>query len=198
MKKLIAACLFLCAFTAHAAAVKTADLQPDNLFPRVKMETNYGTFVVELDRTKAPITVNNFLRYVVDGTYNNTIFHRVIKGFVVQGGGFTLKGAPVKTRKPIFNESGNGLKNTLGSIAMAREDDPHSATSQFFFNMGNNDGLNPSTRHWGYTVFGDIMSGMSVLEKIEKVPTQYDSNVGDQDVPTAPVILEKATLIKQK
>ncbi|MED5525027.1 MAG: peptidylprolyl isomerase [Pseudomonadota bacterium] len=196
MRRLLAACLCLASFLGQAATTKTDDLQPDNLFPQVKMETSMGDIVVELDRTKAPITVNNFLRYVVDGTYNNTVFHRVIKGFVVQGGGYDVKYNARKEREPIFNESGNGLKNRLGTIAMARTDDPHSATSQFYFNMADNDGLDPSPRHWGYTVFGEVMDGLDVLEKIETVPTEYNSAISSPDVPTAPVMLKKVTLMK--
>ncbi|WKE64897.1 peptidylprolyl isomerase [Gallaecimonas kandeliae] len=194
MTRILGALLLLVTGLAQAA-IKTDDLQPDNLFPHVSMETNFGTIVVELDRTRAPITVNNFLRYVVDGTYDNTLFHRVMKDFVVQGGGFDLKFNPRKTREPIVNESGNGLSNALGTIAMAREDDPHSATSQFYFNVANNDRLDPSPRRWGYAVFGEVIEGLDVLEKIETVPTEYNSAVGDNNVPTAPVILKKAKLL---
>lgn len=189
------ASLLLLASTLSQAAIKTDDLQPDNLFPRVKMETSLGTLVVELDRTRAPITVDNFLRYAVDGHYNDSLFHRIIKDFVVQGGGYDLKFNERPTRAPIFNESGNGLSNSLGTIAMAREDAPYTATSQFYFNVANNDRLDPSPRRWGYAVFGEVVEGLEVLEAMAAVPTELDAKTGFSDVPSAPVILRKVTLL---
>ncbi|EKE72373.1 peptidylprolyl isomerase [Gallaecimonas xiamenensis] len=189
------ASLLLLASTLSQAAIKTDDLQPDNLFPRVKMETSLGTLVVELDRTRAPITVDNFLRYAVDGHYNDSLFHRIIKDFVVQGGGYDLKFNERPTREPIFNESGNGLSNSLGTIAMAREDAPYTATSQFYFNVANNDRLDPSPRRWGYAVFGEVVEGLEVLEAMAAVPTELDAKTGFSDVPSAPVILRKVTLL---
>ena len=177
------------------AAIKTVDLQPDNLFPRVRFETNFGNFVVELDRTRAPITVDNFLRYAVDGHYNKTLFHRIVKNFVVQGGGYDFKFNERPTRKAIVNESGNGLRNEVGTIAMAREDDPHSATSQFYFNLKDNKNLDPSPRRWGYAVFGEVVDGMDVLKKMGNVATETDPNTGFENVPTAPVMLNKVVLL---
>jgi peptidyl-prolyl cis-trans isomerase A (cyclophilin A) len=160
----------------------------------VELETSRGTVVVELNRNRAPATVNNFLRYVLDGHYDNTLFHRVIADFVVQGGGYTSEFEERPVRDPVLNESGNGLKNNSGTIAMARYNDPHSATSQFFFNLKNNDSLNPSARSWGYTVFGDVIEGFDVLESIVAVETGYSDGLGAPDVPLEPVLLIRATV----
>ena len=127
-------------------------VQPDNYYPRVKMVTSMGDIIVELDRSRAPITVNNFLRYVDMRSYEETIFHRIVPDFVVQGGGYDTNFVEKPSLGKIFNESGNGLKNKMYNITMARQDDPHSATRQFFFNMAKNDSLDPG-RNWGYTVF---------------------------------------------
>lgn len=167
---------------------------PDNMFPSVKLETSMGDIVVELNRMRAPITVNNFLRYVLEGEYDGTIFHRVMPGFVVQGGGYTKDIEEKTEHEAIFNESGNGLKNITGSIAMARFDDPHSATRQFYFNMENNTSLDPNSRSWGYAVFGMVVSGMEVLEAISDVETGYSEALDAEDVPVAPVILIKASV----
>jgi peptidyl-prolyl cis-trans isomerase A (cyclophilin A) len=167
---------------------------PDNAFPAVELETSMGTVVVELNRNRAPATVNNFLRYVLDGHYDNTLMHRVIADFVVQGGGYTPEFEERPVHDPVLNESGNGLKNNSGTIAMARYNDPHSATSQFFFNMKNNDSLNPSARSWGYTVFGDVIEGFDVLESIAAVETGYSEGLGAPDVPLEPVLVIRATV----
>jgi peptidyl-prolyl cis-trans isomerase A (cyclophilin A) len=170
------------------------EMIPDNMFPIVKLETSMGDVEVELNRMRAPITSNNFLRYVLEGEYDGTIFHRVMPGFVVQGGGYT-KDIEEKTLHPnIFNESGNGLKNIPGSIAMARYEDPHSASRQFFFNMANNTSLNPGSSNWGYTVFGEVVSGMDVLEAIAEVQTGYSEALNAEDVPLEPVLLIKASV----
>lgn len=169
-------------------------VDPTNIYPKVKLETSMGVIVVELDRVKAPITVDNFLTYVVSGEYNNTIFHRVIEGFVVQGGAYDSEFNEKKLNKTIFNESGNGLKNDLGTIAMAKESRPHTANRQFFFNAADNDSLNPG-RSWGYAVFGAIIEGDDVLEKIAKVSTKYHEGMAWDDVPVEPVLLIKATLL---
>lgn len=169
-------------------------VDPTNIYPQVKLETSLGVIVIELDRVKAPITVDNFLEYVVAGEYNNTIFHRVIDDFIVQGGGYDAKFNAKKLGKSIANESGNGLKNTTGSIAMARENRPHTANRQFFFNLADNSNLDPG-RHWGYAVFGAIIAGEAVLEAIAKVPTDYNEAMAWNDVPVKPVILIKATLL---
>ena len=168
--------------------------------PQVELKTNEGTVVVELYADKAPKTVANFLQYVKDGFYGGTIFHRVIDGFMIQGGGFDRDMRDKsKTRAPIENEAGNGLKNEAGSLAMARTPDPHSASAQFFINLKNNDFLNyrePTTQGYGYAVFGRVTRGMEVVNKIAKVPT---GNAGPhQNVPREPVIIESATVIPEK
>ena len=142
--------------------------------PRVEMKTNLGSIVLELYPDKAPETVKNFLQYVEDGFYKNTVFHRVIAGFMIQGGGFDAALKQKPTRSPIQNEAGNGLKNETGTIAMARTSDPHSASAQFFINVANNAFLNhkaPSQNGYGYAVFGKVVSGMDVVNKIAALPT---------------------------
>lgn len=170
------------------------EMIPDNMFPTVVMETSMGTVEVELNRMRAPITSNNFLRYVLEGEYDGTIFHRVMIGFVVQGGGYTKDIEEKKLYDNIYNESGNGLENAFGTIAMARYDDPHSATRQFYFNMEDNKSLNPSSRSWGYTVFGQVISGMEVLQAIAEVETGFSEALNAEDVPVEPVILIRATV----
>jgi len=168
---------------------------PENAFPIVVLETSMGNIEVELDRMRAPATVNNFLRYVVEGGYDGTIFHRVMKDFVVQGGGYDENFEERPVHEPVMNESGNGLGNIPWTIAMARFSDPHSATNQFFFNVADNTGaLNPSPKQWGYTVFGTVITGQDVLEKIAAVETGYNAEVDFQDVPLVPVTLVKATV----
>lgn len=169
-------------------------IDPNNLYPQVKLETNMGTIIVELDRIKAPYTVNNFLSLVVLGDYDNTIFHRVIADFVVQGGGYDDKYVPKTIGDTIVNESGNGLKNDTGTIAMARERNPHSSTRQFYFNVSDNDSLNPG-RGWGYAVFGEITHGQEVLQKMALVETDFNEELAWEDVPVKPMILIKATLM---
>ncbi|MCW8925364.1 MAG: peptidylprolyl isomerase [Xanthomonadales bacterium] len=171
-----------------------AEMIPDNLFPVVRLETSMGIIEVELNRMRAPATSNNFLRYVLEGGYDGTIFHRVMPGFVVQGGGYTPEIKETAEHESIFNESGNGLQNIRGSVAMARYNDPHSATNQFFFNMENNTSLDPSSRSWGYAVFGEVISGMEVLEAISDVETAYSEKLNAEDVPVEQVLLIKATV----
>jgi len=168
------------------------EMIPDNLFPIVELETSMGVIEVELNRMRAPITSNNFLRYVLEGEYDGTIFHRVMPGFVVQGGGYTVDIEEKTLHEDILNESGNGLKNSTGSIAMARYEDPHSATRQFYFNMNNNTSLDPGPKNWGYTVFGTVVSGMEVLEAIAGVETGYSEALDAEDVPLTAVLLIKA------
>jgi len=170
-----------------------AAIQPDNLFPRVKIETNFGDIIVELDRTKAPTTVDNFLLYVSKQSFNDTVFHRIVPGFVVQGGGYGADYRGLPAFPPIVNESGNGMKNKAFSIAMARNNSPHSATRQFYFNVADNDTLDPG-RNWGYAVFGEVMEGTEVIEKMAEVETAYNPKLGWRDVPVTPVILIKATI----
>ena len=165
--------------------------------PRVKLETSMGDIVIELDAAKAPKTAANFIDYVKDGFYNGTVFHRVMDGFMIQGGGFEpgLKQKP--TKAPIDNEANNGLKNDKYTIAMARTNDPHSATAQFFINVADNDFLNhtaPTSNGWGYAVFGKVTSGMDVVDKIKGVKT---GNSGfHQNVPTQDVIINKAVIVE--
>jgi cyclophilin family peptidyl-prolyl cis-trans isomerase len=165
--------------------------------PQVDLKTSLGTIRLELYPARAPKTVENFLQYVKDGHYNGVIFHRVIPNFMIQGGGMDKGMREKKTRAPIENEAKNGLKNDLGSIAMARTSAPHSASAQFFINTKNNDFLNyPGQDGWGYAVFGKVVSGMDVVMKIQQVPT---GNVGPYgDVPKEPVIIESATLVAEK
>ncbi|WP_019625598.1 peptidylprolyl isomerase [Thioalkalivibrio sp. ALJT] len=167
-----------------------------NTNPQVAIETNHGRIVLELNAEAAPETVANFLAYVDDGFYNGTIFHRVIPGFMVQGGGFNENMSQKPTRDPIRNEADNGLKNETGAIAMARTQDPHSASAQFFINVNDNDFLNhtaPNTQGWGYAVFGKVTEGMDVVRKIEGVPTGRSGM--HQDVPQEPVILQSVTRV---
>jgi len=155
-----------------------------------------GSIDIELDHAKAPNTARNFEQYVTDGFYNGTLFHRVINGFMVQGGGMEPNMKQKKTRAPIENEANNGLKNAIGTIAMARTSDPHSATAQFFINVANNDFLNftsPSANGWGYCVFGKVVDGMDVVNQIKTQPTT--SKHGHQDVPVNDIIIESAEVI---
>jgi len=163
--------------------------------PRVKFQTSQGEFVVELQPAKAPKTVENFLQYVADKHYDGTIFHRVIDGFMIQGGGFTSAMVQKPTRPPIPLEANNGLKNEVGTIAMARTGNPNSATSQFFINVANNTGLNaPQPDGYGYAVFGKVLSGMDVVDKIRQTPTGNQN--GFQNVPTTPITITSVNLLK--
>jgi cyclophilin family peptidyl-prolyl cis-trans isomerase len=186
----------LLALLALSALGTTAALGAD---PRVELKTNLGPIVIELNEAKAPKTVANFLQYVKDGHYNGTVFHRVIDGFMVQGGGFDKDMKQKKTRGPIENEAANGLKNDYGTVAMARTPDPHSASAQFFINVKNNDFLNfrePTPQGYGYTVFGKVVAGMDIVDKIAKVQT---GNAGPyQNVPRDPVVIESAVILPAK
>jgi peptidyl-prolyl cis-trans isomerase A (cyclophilin A) len=173
------------------------DLIPDNMFPSVRLETSMGDIVIELNRMRAPATSNNFLKYVLEGQYDNTIFHRVMPEFVVQGGGYSETFEERKQHPPVINESGNGLKNMPMTVAMARFDDPHSATSQFYFNLSNNDSLDPNSRNWGYAVFAEVIAGQQVVESISVVETNYNENLDAQDVPVETVFLKRATVLEQ-
>ncbi len=167
----------------------------DTESPRVTFETNHGSFVLELDRGAAPETVENFLAYVRDGFYEGTIFHRVIAGFMIQGGGFTSEFKQLQTRAPIRNEADRGGENDRGSIAMARTSDPHSATAQFFINVVDNDFLNHRGRTpqgWGYAVFGRVVEGMDTVDRIAAVET--DSRGMFQDVPQDTVVIQKTRM----
>lgn len=166
--------------------------------PIVEFDTTHGAIVVELDAQKAPVTVANFLDYVESGHYDGTVFHRVIDGFMIQGGGMDSKMNEKRTGTPIKNEANNGLKNDVGTIAMARTSDPHSATAQFFINVKNNDFLNytsPTPQGWGYAVFGKVTDGMDVVNQIKGVATgRYGHHA---DVPTMPVVINSAKVISK-
>jgi peptidyl-prolyl cis-trans isomerase B (cyclophilin B) len=162
----------------------------------IKLHTNHGVISLELDADKAPDTAANFTQYVKDGHYNNTVFHRVIDGFMVQGGGFEPGMKQKPTRDPIQNEANNGLKNDMYTVAMARTSAPHSASAQFFINVSNNDFLNhsaPTPQGWGYCVFGKVVDGTDVVDNIRKVKT--GSKGMHQDVPVEDVIIEKAEVV---
>ena len=165
--------------------------------PRVKLQTNQGDMVITLDAAKAPKTVENFLTYVKEGFYNGTVFHRVIDGFMVQGGGFEPGMKQKQTHAPIENEANNGLKNDKYTLAMARTSDPHSATAQFFINVSNNDFLNftaPTPNGWGYAVFGKVAQGMDVVDKIKALPTRAQGP--HQNLPVTVVTIRKASVEK--
>jgi peptidyl-prolyl cis-trans isomerase B (cyclophilin B) len=162
----------------------------------VKLHTNHGIITLELDAAKAPDTVANFLQYVNDGHYTNTVFHRVIDGFMIQGGGFEPGMKQKPTRAPVKNEAANGLKNDNHAVAMARTTDPHSASAQFFINISDNEFLNhsaPTAQGWGYCVFGKVVEGTDVVDKIRTVKT--GSSGMHQDVPVDDVLIEKAEAV---
>ena len=172
------------------------NIQKDNFYPRVKFETTMGDIVIELERRRAPITVNNFLSYVVRGEYDNTVFHRIVPNYIVQGGGYDADYKERKSKRTIYNESGNGLKNDAYTISMARKGDPHSAIRQFFFNAKDNDNLNPG-RDWGYTVFGSVIEGTEVIDAMSTVETEYKAVVGFRDAPVENIMLKKASLLPE-
>jgi peptidyl-prolyl cis-trans isomerase A (cyclophilin A) len=182
--------------TANTPRQTGENIQKDNYYPLVMFETSLGNIVIELNRRKAPATVNNFLSYVKRGQFDNTLFHRVIPGYIIQGGGYDAEYQEKKASRSIINESGNGLKNDLHSIAMAREDDPHSAKRQFFFNMKDNNNLDPG-KNWGYTVFGSVVEGAAVLDKIALVETEYKAIIRFQDAPRENVLLMTATVLPE-
>lgn len=160
----------------------------------IKLTTSKGDILIELDEENAPLSCANFRKYVEDGHYDGTIFHRVINNFMIQGGGFTTDMIQKPTREPIENEAKNGLKNESGTIAMARTMDPHSATAQFFINVSNNNFLDyPGQDGWGYAVFGKVTEGMDVISAIKGVETTHRG--GHSDVPVEPIVIEKAEIV---
>lgn len=186
MKQLLLKTLFTLLLAAILATHAWAE--------KVVMQTSLGNIVLQLNKEKAPKTVENFLQYVEAGFYNGTIFHRVIKGFMIQGGGFTPDMEKKKTREPIQNEAKNGLKNKRGSIAMARTPIPHSATAQFFINHKDNGSLDyPSRDGWGYAVFGEVTEGMDVVDAIAEQKTGSKNRM--QNVPSTPVVIEKVSVV---
>lgn len=165
--------------------------------PQVEMKTSQGIIIIELYRDKAPQSVENFLRYAKEDFYKGTLFHRVIDGFMIQGGGFSSGMKEKPTREPIQNEAKNGVKNETGTIAMARTSDPHSATAQFFINLKNNTSLDyPNPDGWGYAVFGKVIRGLDVVQKIGKTTT--GSSGFYQDVPTTPIVIESVKILTDK
>lgn len=183
--------LLLSGLLACCSAATAADATK----PQVLFETNQGRILLELDAKAAPVTVENFLGYVKAGFYDGTIFHRVIPGFVIQGGGFGQDYAKKPTRAPIKNEAKNGLKNDRGTISMARTMDPNSGTSQFFINLVDNQGLNPGGFDpYGYAVFGKVIEGMDAVDKIAKVKTGSGGPF-PAEVPQSPMIITKATVV---
>ena len=164
---------------------------------RVRVTTNFGAFVIEMQRDRAPLTVDNFLSYVKSGYYTNTLFHRTISGFVIQGGGVGLDYKAKPTQKPIPNEAGNGLKNLRGTVGLARASGPHSGDCQFYVNVADNADLDPLPTRWGYAVFGKITEGMEVIDRISVSPTGAMGPF-KQDAPLEAVVIQKAELISEQ
>ena len=198
--------VFLCtlslSLTCHAAGKtkKTEKTPVSNSAPQVKLQTSLGDIVIKLDSAKAPVSAENFVAYVKSGHYDGTIFHRVIPGFMAQGGGFTEKWEQKSTQAPIKNEADNGLLNKRGTIAMARTSDPQSATAQFFINYADNaflDFKSPTPQGWGYAVFGEVVEGMDVVDKMAAVPTGRGGPM-PTDVPQTPIVITKATVVEAK
>jgi cyclophilin family peptidyl-prolyl cis-trans isomerase len=204
----IPATIFFCALSlamSSQAAEKSKKVEKpketpkvtETTSPQVKLHTSLGDVVIKLNAEKAPVSVQNFLAYVKEGFYDGTIFHRVIPGFMAQGGGFTEKFVQKPTHPPIKNEADNGLKNNRGTIAMARTPDPNSATAQFFINYKDNSFLNytsPTPQGWGYAVFGEVTQGMDVVDKMATIPTGRGGPM-PSDVPQTPIVIEKATVV---
>ncbi len=193
LRALVALC---CVLAATLGGVSAARAQGGK--PMVKLTTSKGDIVIELDKEKAPITVENFLKYVKAGHYDGTVFHRVINGFMIQGGGMDKSMKERGTEAPIQNEADNGLKNKAYTIAMARTADPHSATAQFFINVADNGFLDHTAKNpqgWGYAVFGKVTQGQDVVEAIKAVPTMTKGF--HENVPVVPVIIEKAEVVSE-
>jgi len=191
----ILACIVLVPGVAGAQELPQPSTEPVTN-PRVQIVTSLGAFVVELDPQRAPFTVENFLDYVRSGYYPGTIFHRVVHGFVAQGGGFTPDFAEKPTNQAVINESGNGLGNMRGTIGLARTRAPHSGTSQFYLNLADNAALNPRPTRWGYAVFGRVTEGMDVIDEIGQKPT----GAGGQftgDVPIETIVIEHAEILSE-
>jgi len=178
-----------------APLVTTAQPTESNNAPRVRVFTTAGSFVIELDRVRAPLTVEAFLDYVKTGFYNGTIFHRVVAGFIAQAGGYTADFQQKPTMKSVFNESGNGLSNLRGTVGFARANEPHSGTSQFYINLADNVDLNPRPTRWGYAVFGKIVEGMEVADDIGHRPTGAGGPF-DRSVPVEPITIESIQILQ--
>ena len=180
-----------------AANTKGQYIQPNNFYPKVRIETSMGNVVIELNRIKAKITVDNFLGYVSRGQYDKTLIHRIEEGYLIQGGGFNTNYSEVTPDEPIFNESGNGLKNKEGTIAMAKQlNDAHSATNQFFINLNDNTNLDPGNS-WGYAVFGEVIEGYDVLEAMSQVEVGYSEQLGYPTVPKKMITIIRVVVLDE-
>jgi cyclophilin family peptidyl-prolyl cis-trans isomerase len=192
------ATLLLCLLlTPQLAAAQdaAAPAAATNLAPKVRVVTNAGNFVIELDRGRAPMTVEAFLGYVTSGFYNGVIFHRVVAGFIAQAGGYTPDMMPKAVTKNVVNESGNGLSNLRATVGFARTNDPHSGTSQFYVNLADNIDLNPRPTRWGYAVFGKVIEGMEVVDDIGHRPTAGGGPF-DRNVPVDPIIIDRIEVVE--
>lgn len=184
----------LCLLLGLAEAQVALAAEDKPAAPRVRIETSQGSFVIELNPERAPLTAANFLDYVKSGHYSGTVFHRVIGNFVIQGGGFDTSYKLKTPRAPVSNESGNGLSNKRGTVGIARSDLPHSGNCQFYVNVNDNEDLDPQPLRWGYAVFGKIVEGMDVVDRISRVPTGSAGPL-PKDAPTEPVVIRSATLL---
>lgn len=181
-----------------AANTKGQYIQPNNLYPKVRMETSMGNVIIELNRLKAQITVDNFLGYVARGQYNKTLIHRVEEGYLIQGGAYMTNYNEVESDKPIFNESGNGLKNSEGTIAMAKQlSDAHSATNQFYFNLNDNTNLDPGNS-WGYAVFGEVIEGYDIVETMAQVEVGFSNELGYTTVPKKMITIIRVVILEEE
>jgi len=184
-------------FQLLAAGTKGQYIQPNNLSPKVRIETSMGNVVLQLDRFRAKITVDNFLGYVARGQYDKTLVHRIEDAYLIQAGGFMTNYTEIEPDTPVFNESGNGLKNKYGTIAMAKQlSDAHSATSQFFINLNDNTNLDPG-RSWGYAVFGEVIEGEEVLEAISEVEVGYSEELGYPTVPKKMITILRVVILNE-
>lgn len=193
MRTIALSLLFIAALLGTHSAHAQMATAPEPV--RVRFETSLGAIVIAVDAARAPLTAASFLRYVDEGFYEDTVIHRVVAGFVVQGGGYGPDGTPRPVQAPVPNESGNGLTNLRGTVAMARTGDPHSATSQFYVNLADNAALDPQPSRWGYAVFGRVVEGMEVLERIGTVATRVHPALGP-DFPEQPIRILRAERVR--
>lgn len=185
-------------FQLLAANTKGQYIQPNNLSPKVRIETSMGHIILQLDRYRAKITVDNFLGYVARGQYDKTLVHRVEEDYLIQAGGFLTNYTEIEPDKPIFNESGNGLKNRYATISMAKQlNDAHSATSQFFINLNKNTNLDPGSS-WGYAVFGEVIEGDEILEEISGVEVGYSDQLGYPTVPKKMITIIRVVILDEE
>ncbi|HSD75621.1 MAG TPA: peptidylprolyl isomerase [Steroidobacteraceae bacterium] len=193
MTRVLATILLLLSSSLLAEETPPAPAAPTA--SRVRFDTSMGSFTIRLETERAPLTVASFLNYVRAGHYDGTVFHRVIQNFVAQGGGYTTNFEAKPTQGNVMNESGNGLMNRRGTVGLARADPPHSGTCQFYINLADNPDLNPLPTRWGYAVFGEIVEGMDVIDRIAHVPTG-EWGPFKQDAPLKPIVIEKATVVE--